>query len=192
MSGPGSDSPKKPFSPGSLQKPLAILAINKKEEEERREREAEQRRQSEAAAQQQVQARLEAAKKDHEAAQQQLQEAKAVHAAQVQATESRADEALSAARDANARSAELELALAEAMRVREHEESHGAFQSSLADATHNRLRAQIEQMEREVEEGAKVAAGHEALAHAEKARADLFGEAIRRIHDFDSVSSLFD
>ena len=59
MSGPGSDSPKKPFSPGSLQKPLAILAINKKEEEERREREAEQRRQAEAAAQQKVQARLE-------------------------------------------------------------------------------------------------------------------------------------
>ena len=51
MSGPGSDSPNKPFSPGSLQKPLAILAINKKEEEERRQRAAEERRQTEAASQ---------------------------------------------------------------------------------------------------------------------------------------------
>ena len=59
MSGPGSDSPKKPFSPGSLQKPLAILAINKKEEEERRAREAEAQRQAHQA-QQQSSARLEA------------------------------------------------------------------------------------------------------------------------------------
>jgi small subunit ribosomal protein S1 len=41
MSGSRSDSPKKPFAAGSLQKPLAILAINKKEEEEKRKREAE-------------------------------------------------------------------------------------------------------------------------------------------------------
>ena len=41
MSGSRSDSPKKPFAAGSLQKPLAILAINKKEEEEKRRREAE-------------------------------------------------------------------------------------------------------------------------------------------------------
>ena len=41
MSGSRSDSPKKPFAAGSLQKPLAILAINKKEEEEKRLREAE-------------------------------------------------------------------------------------------------------------------------------------------------------
>ena len=59
MSGPGSDSPKKPFSPGSLQKPLAILAINKKDEEERRAREAEAQRQAQQA-QQQSAARLEA------------------------------------------------------------------------------------------------------------------------------------
>ncbi|OUT73152.1 MAG: 30S ribosomal protein S1 [Synechococcus sp. TMED19] len=58
MSGPGSDSPNKPFSPGSLQKPLAILAINKKEEEERRQRAAEERRQSEEASKPQTQARL--------------------------------------------------------------------------------------------------------------------------------------
>ncbi len=41
MSGSRSDSPKKPFAAGSLQKPLAILAINKKEEEEKRRKEAE-------------------------------------------------------------------------------------------------------------------------------------------------------
>ena len=41
MSGSPSDSPKKPFAAGSLQKPLAILAINKKEEEEKRRKEAE-------------------------------------------------------------------------------------------------------------------------------------------------------
>ena len=62
MSGPGSDSPNKPFSPGSLQKPLAILAINKKEEEERRQRAAEERRQSEAASQPQTQPRLDGPK----------------------------------------------------------------------------------------------------------------------------------
>merc|ERR1711939_746215 len=62
MSGPGSDSPNKPFSPGSLQKPLAILAINKKEEEERRQRAAEERRQTEAASQPQTQPRLDGPK----------------------------------------------------------------------------------------------------------------------------------
>ena len=41
MSGSRSDSPKKSFAAGSLQKPLAILAINKKEEEEKRRKEAE-------------------------------------------------------------------------------------------------------------------------------------------------------
>ena len=41
MSGSRSDSPKKPFAAGSLQKPLAILAINKKEEEEKRRKETE-------------------------------------------------------------------------------------------------------------------------------------------------------
>ena len=62
MSGPGSDSPNKPFSPGSLQKPLAILAINKKEEEERRQRAAEERRQTKAASQPQIQPRLDGPK----------------------------------------------------------------------------------------------------------------------------------
>ena len=117
----------------------------------------------------------EAANRSLEAA---LETATASYTAQLAAADAKAEEAVRAAKEATERSAENERALAEAMRVRDHEESHGAFQSSLADATHNRLRAQIEQMEREVEEGAKVAAGHEALAHAEKARADRADRAL--------------